>query len=78
MLLERNCSEEIIFEVKDLEHLKELMLDNKKLSTIFDEQEAVFEQIAEEIICTTFENIEGTESFELEENNLCVVKHEHN
>jgi hypothetical protein len=65
MILERSITENIEFEVRDLDHLKELNEDNEKLWNLISEQDAKIEEVCGEVLSINYE-VDGKEYTEEE------------
>ena len=65
MILERNATDEIEFEVRDLDHLKELNEDNEKLQKLIKEQDAEYEEVCGEVLFVSYK-VDGKEYTEEE------------
>jgi hypothetical protein len=55
MILERNVTENIEFEIENLDHLKELNEDNEKLWNLISEQDAKTEEVCVEVLSIIYE-----------------------
>ena len=55
MILERNVTENIEFEIENLDHLKELNEDNEKLWNLISKQDAKTEEVCGEVLSINYE-----------------------